>query len=113
MEDKKDCCIINKKTLMTKSLFFDIDGTLVSLTTHRISPSTIEALEIAHDKKNKIFIVTGRLKSIINNLSELQNRGLIDGYITMNGVRFFTIVGTNEEKIEFCEKIKTDKQYHE
>jgi catechol 2,3-dioxygenase-like lactoylglutathione lyase family enzyme len=28
------------------------------------------------------------------------------------GVRFFTIAGTNEEKIEFCEKIKTDKPNH-
>ena len=29
---------------MTKALFFDIDGTLVSFETHRIPPSTIEAL---------------------------------------------------------------------
>ena len=35
---------------MTKALFFDIDGTLVSFETHRIPPSTIEALEAAHAK---------------------------------------------------------------
>ena len=29
---------------MTKALFFDIDGTLVSFETHRIPPTTIEAL---------------------------------------------------------------------
>ena len=29
---------------MTKALFFDIDGTLVSFETHRIPSSTIEAL---------------------------------------------------------------------
>ena len=57
---------------MTKALFFDIDGTLVSFETHRIPSSTIEALEAAHAKGLKIFIATGRPKAIINNLSELQ-----------------------------------------
>jgi Cof subfamily protein (haloacid dehalogenase superfamily) len=74
---------------MTKALFFDIDGTLVSFNTHRILSSTIEALETAHKKGIKIFIATGRPKSIINNLSELQERNLIDGYITMNGAYCF------------------------
>ena len=74
---------------MTKALFFDIDGTLVSFETHRIPPSTIEALEAAHAKGLKIFIATGRPKAIINNLSELQDRNLIDGYITMNGAYCF------------------------
>jgi HAD superfamily hydrolase (TIGR01484 family) len=50
---------------MTKALFFDIDGTLVSFNTHRIPQSTIEALEAAHAKGIKIFIATGRPKSII------------------------------------------------
>ena len=70
---------------MTKALFFDIDGTLVSFKTHVIPASTIEALTLAHEKGIQIFIATGRPTLIINNLSELQNRGLIDGYITMNG----------------------------
>ena len=74
---------------MTKALFFDIDGTLVSFHTHRIPSSTIEALEAAHAKGHKIFIATGRPKAIINNLSELQDRNLIDGYITMNGAYCF------------------------
>ena len=70
---------------MTKALFFDIDGTLVSFQTHTIPASTIEALTLAHEKGIKIFIATGRPTLIINNLGELQSRGLIDGYITMNG----------------------------
>ncbi len=74
---------------MTKALFFDIDGTLVSFETHRIPASTIEALEAAHTKGHRIFIATGRPKAIINNLSELQDRNLIDGYITMNGAYCF------------------------
>ena len=39
---------------MTKALFFDIDGTLVSFETHRIPSSTIEALEAARAKGLKI-----------------------------------------------------------
>ena len=49
---------------MTKALFFDIDGTLVSFETHRIPSSTIEALEAARAKGLKIFIATGRPKAI-------------------------------------------------
>ena len=99
---------------MTKALFFDIDGTLVSFETHRIPSSTIEALEAARAKGLKIFIATGRPKAIINNLSELQDRNLIDGYITMNGAYCFvgeqviykSAIPQDEVKAmgDFCEK---------
>lgn len=49
---------------MTKALFFDIDGTLVSFDTHAIPVSTIEALIAAHKKGIKIFIATGRPKRL-------------------------------------------------
>ncbi|WP_303011101.1 Cof-type HAD-IIB family hydrolase [uncultured Bacteroides sp.] len=101
---------------MTKALFFDIDGTLVSFKTHCIPSSTIEALETVHAKGLKIFIATGRPKAIINNLSELQERNLIDGYITMNGAYCFiedeviykSAIPQNEVKAmaAFCEKKK-------
>lgn len=78
-----------KKEIMTKALFFDIDGTLVSFKTHRIPSSTVRAIEAAHAKGIKVFIATGRPDAIINNLSELQERNLIDGYITMNGAYCF------------------------
>ena len=74
---------------MIKALFFDIDGTLVSFKTHEIPVSTIEALEAAKAKGIQIFISTGRPRVIINNLSALQERNLIDGYITMNGAYCF------------------------
>lgn len=74
---------------MTKALFFDIDGTLVSFNTHAIPASTIEAIKAARMKNIKIFIATGRPKVIINNLTALQEEGLIDGYITMNGAYCF------------------------
>lgn len=74
---------------MIKALFFDIDGTLVSFNTHKIPTSTIEALQKAQANGIRIFISTGRSRVIINNLSELQERNLIDGYVTMNGAYCF------------------------
>ena len=68
---------------MTKALFFDIDGTLVSFTTHEIPASTISALEQAKANGLKIFIATGRPRQLINNLSAISH--LIDGYVTTNG----------------------------
>ncbi|MBE6283384.1 MAG: Cof-type HAD-IIB family hydrolase [Mediterranea massiliensis] len=74
---------------MIKALFFDIDGTLVSFHTHRIPASTIQALKEAKARGVKLFIATGRPQVIINNLQALQQQGLIDGYITMNGAYCF------------------------
>ena len=70
---------------MIKALFFDIDGTLVSFSTLQIPQSTIDALEAARKNGVKIFISTGRPPQIMNNIGALQERNLIDGYITMNG----------------------------
>lgn len=44
---------------MTKALFFDIDGTLVSFHTHRVPQSTLEAVHAARQKGIKVFIATG------------------------------------------------------
>lgn len=68
---------------MTKALFFDIDGTLVSFNTHTIPASTIEALTRAKERGVRIFISTGRPTRFINNLQAIQH--LIDGYMTTNG----------------------------
>ena len=68
---------------MTKALFFDIDGTLVSFNTHTIPTSTIEALEQAKRNGVRIFISTGRPTLFINNLQAISH--LIDGYMTTNG----------------------------
>lgn len=74
---------------MIKALFFDIDGTLVSFKTHQIPLSTLQALEEARQRGIYIFISTGRPKIIITVLGEMEKRGLIDGYITMNGAYCF------------------------
>ena len=70
---------------MTKALFFDIDGTLVSTKTHRIPSSTIEAIRKVREDGIKIFISTGRPPALMDNIGQLQDPGLIDGYVTMNG----------------------------
>lgn len=74
---------------MIKALFFDIDGTLVSFKTHVIPDSAVKALEEAHNKGIKIFIATGRPMAIINNMTQLEDKSLIDGYVTMNGAYCF------------------------
>lgn len=74
---------------MTKALFFDIDGTLVSFRTHEIPASTVEAITAAKAHGHRIFIATGRPQILINNLGILQQRNLIDGYVTMNGAYCF------------------------
>lgn len=74
---------------MIKAIFLDIDGTLVSTRTHRIPDSTIEALRKAHDRGVLIYIATGRPWVLINNLTQLQELDLIEGYITMNGACCF------------------------
>ncbi len=74
---------------MKKALFFYIDGTLVSFNTHKIPASAVEAIRKAHNRGNKVFISTGRPYIIINNLGQLQEENLIDGYITMNGAYCF------------------------
>ena len=51
---------------MTKALFLDIDGTLVSFRTHEVPASTIEALTEAKKAGHRIFIATGRPRVLIN-----------------------------------------------
>lgn len=77
---------------MTKLVFLDIDGTLVSFDTHRIPPSSVSAIKAAHDRGVKIIIATGRCKRLINNLSEIEP--YISGYCCTNGA--FTIVDDRE-----------------
>ena len=65
---------------MIKAIFFDIDGTLVSFNTHKVSDSSKRAIKELKEKGIKVFIATGRIKLQINNLGDLK----FDGYITAN-----------------------------
>ena len=77
---------------------------MVSFGTHAIPQSTIDALKAAHSNGHKIFIATGRPKAIINNLSAIQDLGIIDGYITMNGAYCFV-----EDKVIYKSAIPHDE----
>ncbi len=67
---------------MVKAVFFDIDGTLVSFSTHKIPQSTIFALNELRSNGVKIFIATGRSWGQMQHLNDFPK---FDGYITLNG----------------------------
>lgn len=83
---------------MIRSIFLDIDGTLVSFKTHDIPEPTVDALTRAKAKGVGIYISTGRPKRLITNLKQIER--LIDGYITTNGA--LCLVG---EKTVYCNPI--------
>ncbi len=73
---------------MTKAIFFDIDGTLVSFKTHRVPDSTIKAIGLAKAAGCLVFISTGRPVKLIDNIGAVEH--LIDGYVTTNGAHCFS-----------------------
>lgn len=67
---------------MISAIFFDIDGTLVSFRTHTVSPAVLDALHRLRAKGIKLFLSTGRHKSMIGGVRALFS---FDGCITVNG----------------------------
>ncbi len=74
---------------MIKAIFFDIDGTLVSMKQRRALPSTINALNKARENGVKIFINTGRNIYEGKGMAVLSDLPKFDGYVVMNGQRAF------------------------
>mgnify|MGYP001058408260 FL=1 len=72
---------------MTKALFFDIDGTLVSFQTHRVSPGLLAALHRLRETGIKLFLATGRHRKSIGPAAGVFP---FDGFITVNGQYCFT-----------------------
>ena len=70
---------------MIKAAFFDIDGTLLSFTTHRVSEGTIRAFDRLHAAGVRTFISSGRPMVLIPPMPVS-----FEGYITMNGGLVFT-----------------------
>ncbi|WP_455144978.1 Cof-type HAD-IIB family hydrolase [Brachyspira pilosicoli] len=66
---------------MIKAAFFDVDGTLVSFNTHKISELSKKAILTLKQKNIKVFVATGRALYQIDNLDNIE----FDGYITFNG----------------------------
>lgn len=72
---------------MIKAVFFDIDGTLVSFQTHRISTKVLEGLHRLQDRGVKLFIATGRHRESIGLAADVFP---FDGFVTINGQYCFT-----------------------
>lgn len=63
-----------------KAAFFDIDGTLLSFTTHRVSPGTVRAFDRLHRAGVRTFLSTGRPDVLIPQMPVT-----FEAKITMNG----------------------------
>lgn len=68
---------------MIKTIFFDVDGTLVSHKTDSVPTSTRKALELLRKNGIKLVLATGRDMSQLNKLPVKDIK--FDGYLTMNG----------------------------
>lgn len=68
---------------MVKAIFFDIDGTLVSFKTHRMSENLKKTLHKLQANGVKLFISSGRARLVMNNLDDFP----FDGYVEMNGAK--------------------------
>ena len=60
-----------------RAIFFDIDGTLVSMQEHGIPASTLEAVHEVRQRGIQAFIATGRPLPFIDNLGEMEYDGII------------------------------------
>lgn len=68
---------------MVKTIFFDVDGTLVSHKYNSVSESTREGLKLLHEKGYQLVLATGRDMSQLKKLPVKDLK--FDGYLTMNG----------------------------
>ena len=67
-----------------KTVFFDIDGTLLAPRNglrFQMPPSTLRALHLLKEKENRIVICSGRQEEFIHRFFP----GLFDSYVAMNG----------------------------
>ena len=67
---------------MIKAIFFDIDGTLISIGSKRMPQDTIDALKKLRERGIKIFLASGRG---VRQLEVITKDVKFDGYITLNG----------------------------
>lgn len=99
---------------MSALLFFDIDGTLITLDHRHIMPeSTKEALWKAKENGHKIFINSGRVRTAIDKqLLRFDFDGLVCGcgtYIEYEGKTIFHHALTKEECKFYADRLTTHK----
>ena len=66
---------------MIKAIMLDVDGTLVSFETHKVLPSSVDALRKIHDGGIRIVIATGRAAGDLHEIADVP----YDGIIALNG----------------------------
>lgn len=69
---------------MVKAIFFDVDGTLLSHSTHAIPDSAFRALDALREKGILTFLATGRHISILHEILPM-DRLHFDGFVSLNG----------------------------
>lgn len=62
---------------MIKAIFFDIDGTLISIRKHEIPPSTLEAIAKVRSKGVRTFLCTSRARQFLSNIPGIEYDGLV------------------------------------
>lgn len=62
---------------MIKAIFLDVDGTILSFSTHQIPVSAQRALSQLHDKGYKIIIATGRSAGDLTEISNVPYHGVV------------------------------------
>ena len=62
---------------MIKAIFFDIDGTLISIRKHKIPESTLEAISKVRRKGILTFLCTSRAKQFLTNIPGIEYDGLV------------------------------------
>lgn len=96
-----------------ESVFFDIDGTLVSFKTHAVPESTVRAIRELRSKGIKVFVATGRMLAMLGVLDKIE----FDGYITYNGgccvdarmQEIFSMPVPKEQLQALVERLKYDR----
>lgn len=78
-----------------KAVFFDIDGTLTSFTTHEVPASTIDALHRLQERGIKVFVCTGRAPSHMGVVLDTIPVAF-DGIVGLNGQYCFDDHGYRE-----------------
>ncbi|MFV0395439.1 MAG: Cof-type HAD-IIB family hydrolase, partial [Coprobacillaceae bacterium] len=112
---------------MTKAIFFDIDGTLISKKNPRITTKLKETLNALRNKGILLFIATGRHYQEIVDL-KLNEDYQFDAYITLNGCYCYnddevihkaaitnedikSIISMLDENDTACMFVEADKMY--
>ncbi len=72
-----------------KAVFFDIDGTLISLKTRVIPESTQKAIKNLREQGIKVIVATGRSINDLGHIKHIE----FDGFLTFNGGYCMTIDG--------------------